>query len=132
MRKEEKEGMRATDIIMILIGLGVLWSSGCAARASVQTTPAPAPQAAEESAAYIESPYDIAALQAEIEEQRGIIAGLTQCIDRCRAADSICESADRICTIASDLAEREAIESCRRAESSCYEAQDSIDDCDCT
>lgn len=125
--------MRATDVMMIFVTLGVLWNSGCGARAAADQTTAPAaPQAPEEASAQMETTDEIAMLQAQIEEQRGIVAGLTECIDRCRASESICDSAGRICNIARDLAEREAIESCRRAESTCDEARGRVDEeCDC-
>jgi len=75
---------------------------------------------------------DIANLQNDIEQQQGIMAGGSECHDRCRAAESICDSASRICEIASDLAEFEALESCRRAESICHEATRRVqDDCAC-
>ena len=75
---------------------------------------------------------DIGNLESSIEEQRGIIAGGSECHERCRAAESICDSAGRICDVASELAEVEALQSCRRAESVCHEARRQVEEeCAC-
>ncbi len=76
---------------------------------------------------------DVRALERSIEELRGVTGSIGECVDRCRAAESICDSSEMICQIASDLAELEAIESCRRAEEHCNEARRNVvETCTCS